>query len=60
MLTMIPYAQIYDHVKRGWMVLCLLSTGLLSMCVLVALAVVGRKPLQRRFLHKQQSTSDST
>lgn len=50
--------QIYDHVNRGWMVLCLLSAALLFICVLVALAVVGSKPMLQRFRRKKELRLD--
>jgi len=40
--------QLYDLVKQGWMVLCLFSAGLLTVCLCLAFAFVGVDPLLSR------------
>jgi len=42
--------QLYDRVKQGWMILCLLSAGLLTVCLCLAFAFVGADPLLSRLL----------
>jgi len=40
--------QIYDHVKRGWMALCLMAVGLLVVSALLSFFFLGSEPLARR------------
>ncbi|KAJ3506089.1 hypothetical protein NLJ89_g7065 [Agrocybe chaxingu] len=40
--------QMYDHIQRGWMALCLLAAGLLIICLGLALFFVGSNPFYYR------------
>jgi len=37
--------QIYNNVKAGWTVLCSVSTGLIAMCLALAIRFTGDDPL---------------
>ncbi|KAK0200797.1 MFS general substrate transporter [Desarmillaria ectypa] len=37
--------QMYDHISKGWLAICLLSTGLLGLSVVVAFFYIGDKPV---------------
>lgn len=51
--------QLYDRVQQGWMVLCLLSAGLLTVCLFLTFCYFGTDPLlsrlQRRIRRCNQS-----
>ncbi|KAF8203168.1 MFS general substrate transporter [Pholiota molesta] len=49
--------QIFDHLHRGWMVLCLVSTGLLALSLVLAICYIGSDPLLRRFLRRCRASS---
>ncbi|KAF8060998.1 MFS general substrate transporter [Lyophyllum atratum] len=51
--------QIYDHVKHGWTALCLLSTGLIVVSLILTFFYTGANPLsgrlRRTLKHESQS-----
>ncbi|KAF9470717.1 MFS general substrate transporter [Pholiota conissans] len=49
--------QIFDHVKRGWMVLCLVSTAMLSVSLVLASCFIGSDPLLYRLLRRCNASS---
>jgi len=51
--------QIYDRVEQGWMVLCLLSAGLLTVCFCLSFGFVGTDPLLSRLLRRIRSRKDN-
>ncbi|KAF8973801.1 major facilitator superfamily domain-containing protein [Flammula alnicola] len=51
--------QIYDHLRRGWMALCLLATGLLAFCFVLAICFVGNDPLLHRLLRRFRASSST-
>ncbi|KJA29368.1 hypothetical protein HYPSUDRAFT_513930 [Hypholoma sublateritium FD-334 SS-4] len=54
--------QLYDHLARGWMALCLFSTGILRLVVSVVLAglFTGDVPLLRRFKYSSAPVSSNS
>jgi len=44
--------QLYDRVKQGWMVICLLAAGMLTVCLCLAFCYVGTDPLLSRLLRR--------
>ncbi|KAK0457110.1 MFS general substrate transporter [Desarmillaria tabescens] len=42
--------QMYDHIHKGWLAICLLATGLLGLSVVVAFFYVGDKPIAQSFI----------
>ncbi|KAF4623451.1 hypothetical protein D9613_002041 [Agrocybe pediades] len=40
--------QLFDHLRRGWLALCLLAAGLLTVCLILAFCFVGSNPILRR------------
>ncbi|KAK0200813.1 major facilitator superfamily domain-containing protein [Desarmillaria ectypa] len=42
--------QMYDHISKGWLAICLLATGLLGLSVVVAFFYVGDKPVAHSFI----------
>ncbi|TRM62992.1 major facilitator superfamily domain-containing protein [Schizophyllum amplum] len=59
--------QMYDHLQRGWMAVCLLAMGLTVMSLVLAFCYTGDRPLgarllrvmKRRELEATQATSDT-
>ncbi|KAF8912925.1 major facilitator superfamily domain-containing protein [Gymnopilus junonius] len=49
--------QIYDHVGRGWLVLCVLAMSLLALSLLLAFCFIGGNPLIKRLRRRLQITS---
>lgn len=41
--------QMYDHIRRGWLSICVLSGSLLFVSVFLAIPYTGDKPLLRKF-----------
>ncbi|KAH8086605.1 MFS general substrate transporter [Cristinia sonorae] len=48
--------QLYDHIHRGWMAICLVSVGIAALCVLLSIIYVGDKPLVRRMFERQDTS----
>ncbi|KAK0237153.1 major facilitator superfamily domain-containing protein [Armillaria nabsnona] len=42
--------QMYDHINKGWLAICLLAVGLLGLSVVVTLFYVGDKPVAQSFI----------
>ncbi|KAG6919544.1 hypothetical protein DXG01_004207 [Tephrocybe rancida] len=40
--------QMYDHIKRGWLALCILDTGLIVVCIILSACYTGADPLLKR------------
>jgi DHA1 family solute carrier family 18 vesicular amine transporter 1/2 len=49
MLARVICLQIYDHVKHGWTVICLLAMSLNLACLILAFVYTGGDPLWARF-----------
>lgn len=52
--------QVYEHLSRGWLALCLLATGLVAVCTLGAFCYLGADPLLQRLIRlvKKHRKSD--
>lgn len=44
--------QMYDHIYKGWLAICLLAVGLLGLCVIVAFFYVGEEPIVQSFTRR--------
>ncbi|PBK85793.1 MFS general substrate transporter [Armillaria gallica] len=44
--------QMYDHINKGWLAICLLAVGLLGLSVVVTLFYVGDKPVAQSFIRR--------
>ncbi|KAK0457187.1 major facilitator superfamily domain-containing protein [Desarmillaria tabescens] len=44
--------QMYDNIAEGWMAICLMAVGLLALCMVVALFLIGGKPIGRSLLQR--------
>lgn len=44
--------QMYDHITRGWLAICLLAVGLLGLSVVVTFVYVGEKPVAQSFIRR--------
>jgi hypothetical protein len=53
------WSQLYDHVKQGWMVICLLAAGMLTVCLCLAFCYVGADPLLSRLLRGVRNRKDN-
>jgi len=41
--------QIYDHTKAGWIIICCIGAGLMSLALLVTVTFTGESPLKTRY-----------
>ncbi|SJL13831.1 uncharacterized protein ARMOST_17279 [Armillaria ostoyae] len=44
--------QMYDHINKGWLAICLLAVGLLGLSVIVTLLNVGEEPVAQSFIRR--------
>ncbi|PBK99944.1 MFS general substrate transporter [Armillaria gallica] len=44
--------QMYDHITKGWLAICLLAVGLLGLSVIVTLFNVGEEPVAQSFIRR--------
>ncbi|KAK0189482.1 MFS general substrate transporter [Armillaria mellea] len=44
--------QMYDHINKGWLAICLLAVGLLGLSVVVTLLYVGETPIAQSFIRR--------
>ncbi|PBK69466.1 MFS general substrate transporter [Armillaria solidipes] len=44
--------QMYDHINKGWLAICLTAVGLLGLSVVVTLFYVGDKPIAQSFIRR--------
>ncbi|KJA29370.1 hypothetical protein HYPSUDRAFT_32786 [Hypholoma sublateritium FD-334 SS-4] len=52
--------QLYDHLARGWMALCLFSTGMLVVSAILAGLFTGNAPLLWRFKYSSAPVSSDS
>ncbi|KAI0078476.1 MFS general substrate transporter [Panus rudis PR-1116 ss-1] len=52
--------QIYDHIHKGWMAICLIAIGLVILCSLLSICFTGNKPVLKRFLDRDSHVDAPT
>ncbi|KII94400.1 hypothetical protein PLICRDRAFT_154030 [Plicaturopsis crispa FD-325 SS-3] len=52
--------QMYDHIERGWLAICLLCLGVLAIGMILSFFFVGEVPLFKRFLGLRRKNTQTT
>ncbi|KAI6005059.1 MFS general substrate transporter [Pisolithus orientalis] len=50
--------QIYDHVRRGWVAICVITVALIMMCIILAFCYTGPDPLLSKVFRPHVASND--
>jgi DHA1 family solute carrier family 18 vesicular amine transporter 1/2 len=50
--------QMYDHINKGWMAICLLSVGMITLAILITFFSTGNVPLAAKLRRLRAKKAD--